>query len=66
MTAPGRLPGVLYHVIVDQGGRKLKFREKGGGTFRQKKEAVRRLENLRGAGVRARLFATETHWEEVE
>lgn len=46
-----RLPGTLYHVLVAPGGRPLKFREKGGGTYRLRKEAERQHQRLIGGGV---------------
>lgn len=61
-----RLPGTLYHVLVAPGGRPLKFREKGGGTYRLRKEAERQHQRLVGGGVNAKLYRTDTDWEDIE
>lgn len=65
MTSQARLPNTLYHVLVEPGGRPLKYREKGGGTYRQRKEAERQYGHLVRTGVNAKLFVTTPDWEEI-
>lgn len=56
-------PDILYRVEVVQGGRPLRFREKGGGTFASWMYALGRYETLHNSGVHVRLLEAELNWK---
>lgn len=63
------LPKKLYYVLIKPGGKPLKYRQKGGGTYTNEKSAHSQYEHLKAHGSNVELHVTyiaPTYWTLVE
>ncbi len=59
-------PSKLYYVLIKPGGKPLGFRQKGGGTYTDEKNARSQYNSLKAYGSNVELHVTLTDWELVE
>lgn len=59
------LPTKLYRV-VKTGGERLRYAERGGGTFTSLLHAIQRKEQIERREGTAEVWATETNWVRVK
>jgi hypothetical protein len=56
----------LYRVVIERGGRPLKYREKGGGVFSSARTARDRAQWLVNTGVNAVVLESQDiEWHEI-
>ncbi len=60
------LPKKLYYVLLKPGGKPLGFRQKGGGTYTDKKYARSQYNNLKAYGSNVELYEGTIDWNLVE
>ncbi|QGH79465.1 hypothetical protein SEA_LIMPID_157 [Streptomyces phage Limpid] len=56
------LPKKLYYVLVKPGGKPLGYRQKGGGTYTNEKNANAQYEHLKKYGSDVELYSTDINW----
>jgi len=61
-----KLPEKLYYVLIQPGGKPLKYRQKGGGTYTEEKYARSQYESLKAYGSNVELYEGEMSWELLE
>jgi len=59
------LPKKLYYVLVKPGGTPLKFRQKGGGTYTNRDNALSQYQHLKAHGSNVELYSTNINWEKI-
>lgn len=60
------LPKKLYYILVKPGGKPLAFRQKGGGTYTNEKNARGHYEHLKNYGSHVEFYETDINWSVVE
>lgn len=60
-----KLPDKLYYVKIVPGGKPLKFRQKGSGTYTDEEAALAQYHVLKGHGCNVKFYALECNWEEI-
>jgi hypothetical protein len=56
----------LYYVLIKPGGKPLGYRQKGGGTYTDKKYAESQYESLKAYGSNVELHVAEMDWTLVK
>lgn len=61
-----KLPERLYRVTLQSSDGTFPASGRGGGTFSTLAGALRRLRSLEEQGYKARLFVTQSFWQELD
>jgi hypothetical protein len=59
------LPKKLYYVLLKPGGKPLGYRQKGGGTYTDKKYAESQYNHLKAYGSNVELHEGEITWTKI-
>jgi hypothetical protein len=59
-------PKTLYYVLIKPGGKPLKYRQKGGGTYTEERYARSQYNSLKAYGSNVELLVAHMDWELVE
>jgi hypothetical protein len=60
------LPKKLYYIVISPSQAVLSYGRRGGGKYTHLDPAKKQVKSLRERGHNARLFVTETTWQEVD